>query len=200
MDTCYEWQWDGGWLGKGKGQREWLTKADLAAKLPVGIVQDPRFSNPDAQPPQYTRDGNFMARLLVARALQLQARGDPLGGLKYIEMSFALARQMTYYAPTVVYWEAHHLEESALDGLLLWLKKVGPDKKLVDAGEKVLNDHLEKKPSHITALHSEYMVHKTNEPQLLQGNNLVEKVFNTAAHVPWEKNARPSLCEPCSPA
>ncbi|HYV39490.1 MAG TPA: hypothetical protein VE988_27620 [Gemmataceae bacterium] len=187
LDEVCEYDWDGGWMGRARGKREWLVKAELAANLPLGMVQDPRFSNPAATPPQFTKDGNFMARLLVGRGLQLQARGDPLGGLYYIDMAFALSRQMTQCTPTVVYWEAVHLEESALDGLLLWLKAAGPDKKLVDAGEKVLDKHLQNRPAMILALHAEYMVHLTHEPQLFQGNTLADKVFNTAAHVPWEK-------------
>src|SRR5262249_21278922 len=90
----------GRWLDR-LFQGEWVSLAKKAAQLPLGLVQDPRLGRREEhESVDAPWECHQMARLLMARALQLQAKGDSRGALDLLETTLALSRQLRHDAPS----------------------------------------------------------------------------------------------------
>jgi hypothetical protein len=134
----------GKWLDR-MFEGQWAEDYRAAAKAPLGIVLDPRnlsFATrmPEIQP---SRDA---ARLFVARALQLQARGKHGEALEHLLTVLGLSRQVRSKAPAIAVLAGIAEEANALEGLRHWLARTSPRPELLGRALEGLTRHEEQVP------------------------------------------------------
>ena len=173
---------------------EWAEKAQQAAKLPLGMVEDPRLAEPI--PGWKTRDQKYerMASLLVARALQFQAKGDSRASLDYLAEVLALSRQVQNYGSGTVLVRAFSMESTALTGMQHWLRNVGPDKELLRAAQTVVTEHKKSSPDLANSIKASYLIYRNGEPPHLPGRSILEGLLTQAYGTPWEKERQKRHC------
>jgi hypothetical protein len=166
---------------------QWARDAQKGARLPLGMVQDPRLT--DAQTPlwQICQETQEMAWLFAARALQLQARGDSRAALDHLETVLGLSRQMKNFAPAPLFLHGNSMEAMALTALQLWLERVGPDKELLRAAQDMLKRHEAASPDPVNAVKAQFLVERNSTPHWRTGGKLPDKLVAVAGEVPWEK-------------
>jgi hypothetical protein len=168
---------------------DWATKAEEAAKLPLGVIRYPWAADSNAE-----REGlpDFlpMARLFTIRALQLQGRGDSRGALSMLETTLALSRQVQNYSTGILLDQALRMEYTALIGMRLWLDKVGPDKELLRAAQEVVERHRKECPNLANSIKSLYFVNHNAEPALGPEPRFLGRWLASAYNAPWEKERR----------
>jgi hypothetical protein len=163
---------------------EWVQQAEKASRLPLGLVQDPRLFRPVSEVPGHCRQ---LADILVARAVQLQARGDFRGALSQLETTLALSRQTRHDAPAAVFWSGQAMEGTALVGFRDWLQHVGPNKELLRTALALLQQHEAAIPDPVDNVKAQYVVERENGPVPRWGDSPFESLLQTASLVPWEK-------------
>ena len=170
-------------------QGEWAKKAQKAAELPQGMVCDPRLADLASVRQQaysfrvYPRLGG----LFVARALQLQARGDSRAGLGHLETVLALSRQVKNYASGVLLDCAIQMENAALAGMQRWLQEVGPDKEQIQAARTILERHKKDRPDPANAIKANFVINRNNGQPSFSGPMRLGELMDIAYGVPWEQ-------------
>jgi hypothetical protein len=145
------------WLDKVCGG-PWFKDAQRAARLPLGMVQDPRpFNADDAVGIQQERP---MVIILNARALQFITFGTTQQALEQIEMNLGISRQLRNYAPAASSNYGNMLEWHALTALETWLAKAHPDAEQVRQALLILECHEQQRPGKLQARVTAYVVAK----------------------------------------
>jgi hypothetical protein len=178
----------GHWLDR-LFEGEWATDVQKAAPMPLGMVQDPRLTDTHDQRALGTLCENCrqLGVLFTARALQLQAHGDPRGSLDHLATVLALSRHVKNFAPPMLLYAGQSTEDSALSGFHLWLQHLGPDRKLALAGLEMLQKHEAAIPDPANTIKVEYVIMRQSRPIFFQGPQLVDALERVAYQVPWEK-------------
>jgi len=177
----------GGWLDR-LFQGDWAKEAQEAPKFALGMVRDPRFTDPTAGGQGDYQHYLDLARLFVIRALQLQGKGDSRGALDDLETALALSRQVANYASDRLTMDwGYRMEDIALGGLQTWLQKVGPDKELLHDAQEVLRQHRKDSPAPANSIKATYLVYLKNGPESSRVRTGIDWVLDTAYGAPWEK-------------
>ena len=160
-------------------QGKWVNLARNAAELPLGMVDDPRLTS------FFTATAQCfdMGGLLMARALQWQARGDSETALDLLDTALALSRQLKNHSRH--FEDGHYMEEHALAGYYHWLEKIGPDKKLLKSALAMLLRHEAESPDPLDQGKAQYLVLLNSQPDLHAGKVRALETF--AYQAPWEK-------------
>jgi hypothetical protein len=201
----------GAWLDQ-LFRGEWASEIQKISHLPLGTLEDPRFFDGSKWPTQTFQlgaDCGKMARLLVARGLQLQARGDSRGALNQLESALAISRQLQNNGLYDQVKEAESIEKEVLTGYGYWLEKIGADKDLLRAGLDVLQRHQEVSPTLANSFQAEYVVatgdqrsfreqYKFREQSnqnlvITTSKRLANELRKIALDVPWEEERQRHL-------
>jgi hypothetical protein len=174
---------------------EWAEKAQQAANLPLGMVEDPRLADPVRPGQTPVRDYERLANLLVARALQLQAQGDSRAALDYLAAVLALSRQVQNYASGTVLDSAFNMESSALSGLRHWLRNVGPDKELLQAAQVLVEEHKKSCPDLANSIKASYLIYRNGGPTPSPGWSILGGLVRAANGAPWEKDRQKRIAQ-----
>jgi hypothetical protein len=145
----------GPWLDrmfKGK----WVPLLRGVAAAPLGVVDDPRRTSPD--PTKTVLGCPRAAQLLVARALQLQNRGDHAAALDHLVWTLALSRNLRNKALEISCQSGRVVEYTALRGLDEWLDRLGPQPDLLRRALQELNQHEVQVPTLADSIKAEYLV------------------------------------------
>jgi hypothetical protein len=176
---------------------DWAADLGAAARLPLGVLQDPRHAAPH-QPAAAVEQGVRAARLLTARALQLQARGESRQALEQLAVVLALSRQLRHKAVSSFYAGGLAAEQLALEGLDRWLEKVGRKPDLLRSALKELNRHEAAVPPLSDAVKADYLLVRNGlfgPVQLTHGHGwgggpegrFAAETVALAQQTPWEK-------------
>src|SRR5262249_26150140 len=142
-------------------QGEWVSLAERAAHLPLGLVQDPRLSlRDDREHTDTAWQCHLMARLLMARALQLQAKGDSRGALNPLQTTLALSRQVRHDAPVSLFAYATAREETVAISFRPWVQQVGPAKDSLRTALVILQRHQAAIPDPAENVKAQYLVER----------------------------------------
>jgi hypothetical protein len=171
---------------------DWYPMARKAAQLPLGMVNDPRLTNV-LSVALFHNDCINMSRLILARALQLQAEGDSEKALDLLNTALGLSRQLKNHASHIFY--GHYFESAALAGLDHWLQKVSPNKNLLKSALDMLQNHDAKSPDPTDMVKAEYLVTLNSLPPLIRGKGLVNDLTQFAFQVPWEKERQQRILQ-----
>jgi hypothetical protein len=176
-------------------QGEWVSLANKAAQLPLGMVQDPRLvrSRDDSEYLRVSQQSLEMARLFEARALQLQAKRNFRGALDLLETTLALSRQARHDAPIVLFSHASAMELTALNGFRHWIQQVGPDKALLRTSLGMLRQHEAAIPDPAQSLKAEYLVERDSGPSAYVGKPPAMTLRDATRLVPWEQERQTRL-------
>jgi hypothetical protein len=167
-------------------QGAWANDAERAARLPLGLVEDPRLVKSMAVLGR-SSDGCYqMARLFVVRALQGQARGHARGSLRDLETALGLSRQLRHDAPALALLPGLRAESLSLEGFRIWLQKTGSDKELLRAALRMLQQHEAANPDPADSIKSQYLVDLALGPYLPRENPKLADLLRLACLVPWE--------------
>jgi hypothetical protein len=173
---------------------QWFRDLQEAGKLPPGMIEDTR--NMTTRTVLNLEPYRLVARLLLARALQLQARGDHAGALEQLTLTLVVARNLGNGAAMQAYLVGRAIEAEALKGFGRWLQKVGPQPELIRRALDELNRHEELLPPLSELVKAEYVVFH-NSLQMLPIFRDDAKVWqpeaqvvNLAWYLPWEEQRR----------
>jgi hypothetical protein len=176
---------------------DWAADLGAAARLPLGVLQDPRHVT-TGQPLPAAEQGELAARLLTARALQLQARGESRAALEQLAVVLALSRQLRHKAVTWSYRGGLLAEQTALEGLDRWLEQLGRKPDLLRSALEELNHHEAAVPPLTDAVKADYLLVRNGlftPPQLTHGHGwgggpeerFTAEAVALAQQTPWEK-------------
>jgi hypothetical protein len=171
----------------------WVQEAEQTARLPLGLVVDPRLAGPSADLWTTARDAIAMAHLFTARALQLQARGDADGALKQLETALGLARQLENNAPAEIFKAGLAVESTALNAFQHWVWRAGPDEQRLRQGLSLLQRHEAALPDPAGAVKAEYLIDRRGSGPLRHGNTVLNRLVTIAGQLPWEKERQARL-------
>jgi hypothetical protein len=166
---------------------EWVGEAERAARMPLGVVEDPRLAQSDSALLATYQSCLSMARLFAGRALQLEARGDLRGALNQLETLLGLSRQVRHAAPYLVLEGGNAMEASGVWGLGPWLEKIGPDKELLRASLALLKRYEAALPDFAECIKSEYLIRRAHGPSFRKTEGLLAEALLLSCQVPWEK-------------
>ncbi len=196
----------GAWLDK-RFQEEWYRQLALAARLPVGAVEDTKILTFHTRLSHLWVAIDDLNRILAARGLQRQAEGDPLVFVENVRIGLALSRNLRNCTPPVLAQIGLRAElgivQAALDP---WLEKLSHDVRALEQLRDVLLEHERLRPEEGEALRAQYLIAQNSldfEPAKLIANELpldfqgsreqkelVEAECEAAAlcwRVPWER-------------
>lgn len=182
-----------------------LCSLACIADLPLGVVENPKDLTFDARLGKW-QDTTTFDRLLIARGLQLQARGDRETFVDYLRTGLALSRNMQHLAPLDLVLIGRRSEIIWLIAFDRWLENLeGPADAVEESLKQVqaiLLQHEEQLPKEADMAKAEYLIalnslemtpRKVLELQFdLQpnkGDELVQAELETASllwRFPWE--------------
>lgn len=138
-------------------QQEWYEQLAEATNHPLGAVENLKqmtFNDP-LQPWHNAAD---ITRVLAARGLQQQVRGDPRTFVTNLNISLALARNLQHYAPPKAVewgWLAERIALAAIDR---WLEKLSDHPELLERMRDLLFEHESQLPDDRHAIKSAYLI------------------------------------------
>jgi hypothetical protein len=136
---------------------QWFQDIHRAARLPLGVVQDPRLVDILGRD-QWDLDE--VAAILNGRAFQVVATGTAEQALDPIETLLGLSRQFRNHAPPWLQGRGSHLEGTALTALATWLETARPSPDVLRRALVVLARHERQRPGERQALLATYLVVK----------------------------------------
>jgi hypothetical protein len=151
---------------------DWFAKVQRAARLPLGVVEDPRQTDVVWIRYEISR-WQDLAVLLAGRAQQFSATGEPRRALEQVETILGLSRQLGNHSTPGTFLIASNVEWTALTAYHRWLEGMGPQSELLRKGVAVLAYHHTRLPDPLDAIKGEYVVFR----------NWVQTRFGTAAIV-----------------
>ncbi len=203
--------WIGAWLDQ-LFEGEWAVEIQKVSQLPLGTLQDPRLIDGSKWPTpifELGKNCRWMSDLLIARGLQLQARGDSRGALNQLETALAISRQLRNNALHEQFAEALAIESAVLEGYRRWLDKLGPQPVLLRAGLAMLQRHEETCPSLRNSIQTEYLDASNDQHSVrlqfseregseatslgARSKRLAREFQNIACEIPWEKERQNRL-------
>jgi hypothetical protein len=164
----------------------WAQDAQRAAKLPLGMLQDPRLTSRQTQF-DFSNQCRTMAVLFALKAVRVQAQGDSKEALAQIETALALSRQVESFAPAIMYWTGCQMEDYAYLAVQRWLEKVGPDKELLRSAVALLRHQESIKPPLVNSIKAEYLVYLNSREAGPRINAVLDKAMTVVSKAPWEK-------------
>jgi hypothetical protein len=166
-------------------QGDWFNQVTKATRLPLGLIQDPRLTGLESRAHRLEDACTLMSLLLTCRALQMQAHGDSPEALRLFETALALTRQMKNNSSEDLFLTACRLEWSILGGFDHWLRKAGPDKKLLREALSLLQRHETATPDPTGSIKAQFLVIRNSQPTVRE-KKLIEEIHRAAYQVPWE--------------
>jgi hypothetical protein len=174
---------------------EWVADLRAAARLPLGVVSDPRhltaFTLLDI-----VQNCSIAADILVARALQLQARGDPAAALDLLGVVLALGRNLQNRGVTMSYVAGNQVEGMALMGFDWWRKNLGREPDLLWRALDQLERHEAATPPFTDAIKADYVPRFLADARahagrtVGRGRGMAAAITRTARLAPAEPTAR----------
>jgi ABC-type transport system involved in multi-copper enzyme maturation permease subunit len=183
-----------GWLDRAFAE-DWYRSLVKAAGEPTGVVVDPRRLNVGRFLPEL-EEARIAPALLVARALQLQARGDGSAFVTHLRSGLALTRNVENKSPVLAVHVASATEGTLLRGLDRWLERLDgkPDllrralAELVRHEGQVKADLTEHRLADYVVQLNSLDVPEKLLPRRLAGEGEAESAAVAAAwQVPWER-------------
>jgi hypothetical protein len=154
------WPKEGGPIGFWLDQvidSKWIDLIREAAAAPLGLVEDPRQVN-GFVPSPVVMEVQKVARLVAARALQLQARGDHAAALDHLVWTLALSRNLRHGAREATAQVGRSVESLAFQGFDHWLDQLGPQPELLRRALQALSQHEAQVPTLADSIKAEYLV------------------------------------------
>ncbi len=133
----------------------WAKLISPLADLPLALLEDPRTTSLHNIPWSMFHDARTVGTLLIARAYQLQARGDYEQALEKWAMTLALSNQLRYQGHGQQ--ASEFLDQHAFQGWASWLAGVGPNVKILLKARKRLKEYEDHFPDYADALKAEYL-------------------------------------------
>jgi len=127
-----------GWLDE-VFRQPWAGQLAEAARMPLGVVEDWHNQTLQSRSLDYWSAPEAV-QLLIARGLQLQARGDPAAFVEHLETGLGLVRQVTHRASLLVSG-ADLSELFLLHGVRNWLERLGNRPDLLRRVLTLLTEH-----------------------------------------------------------
>jgi hypothetical protein len=128
------------WLDRrfeGKDADRALCSLSCAAEYPVGVVEYDKDMTFDANLDKW-RQATAFNKVLIARGLQLQARGDHEAFVDYLRMGLAVSRNLQHFAPPIIAHIGRMVEADWLPALDLWLRRLeGPAEEVAEQLKRV---------------------------------------------------------------
>jgi len=178
---------------------KWVKKAHDAARLPLGVVDDPRRLNSFSLMTDVQTTREF-ASLLAARSIQRQTQGKFKEALEDLETVLGLSRQVRNHSPTIYSLVGLALERTAVTGLERWLQAVGPNVELLKKAQAMMEFHQANMPDLLDPYRAEYLiVSNTSVTDYLKmlryrrDDRIQTDLLEFAWQVPWEKERRRRL-------
>jgi hypothetical protein len=178
---------------------DWAKDYRAAAAGPLGMMVDPRRVSFDTRldAVQATREG---VSFFVARALQLQARGEDARALDHLLVGLGVSRQLRSKAPTMVCLAGMAEESLVLTGFNHWLQRLGPRENLLRRAVRELTRHEEQTPPPSDWVKVGYFELRNDLPQLprllmprqkgnlqQKGGALEDALMRLSLETPWER-------------
>jgi len=179
---------------------EWAADYRKAAQLPLGMVMDLRTATLGTEI-DYVQKCRQTADLFTARALQLQAQGNPQAALEHLGVVLSLSRQLRHKAPSLPYLVGIAVQRTALFGFASWVRELGPRPAHLRAALTVLNGHEAQLPPFADYVKANYLLVQNGRDNLplipayfFPGQGSQELfLFAVASKVPWEEERETRL-------
>jgi hypothetical protein len=158
--------WPGGkpelgeWLDEEFGpnfRNLWYTPLAEAAELPLGMVEDARNLNISIRMHQWSH-AVPLSRILAARGLQQQARGDSRAFVDNLRIGLALVRNLQHFAPPDIARCGTAAEVIWPDALDRWLEKLRGQPELLKQALAILTSHEAETPDPEETVRAGYLV------------------------------------------
>jgi len=176
---------------------EWAAQYREAGLLPLGMVVDLREVTPGTLI-GYVSQCREAADLFTARGLQLQVQGNPQAALEHFGVALGLSRQLRHKALTISYRIGVAMQGTALGGIEIWLRELGPRPEMLQGALKVLNRHENQLPPFTDYVKADYLkdlngresrTSSLGNTHGYKARGLSEVVlFDVASKVPWEED------------
>lgn len=165
---------------------KWVEEAERAARLPLGVVFDPRVLGSNI-----ARNDEQVYQpivILTARSLQLQKRGEMRAALETLDTATGLINQVRNFAPAGIAQYASHLEVGTFFAWSAWLAHGGQNKELLHAALASLQRQETTLPDPKNNVKSQYLVEQ-KEPRLwwVASESLAHLIVRSCLEAPWEK-------------
>jgi hypothetical protein len=178
-------------------QREWVKQIQEASELSPGALIDLRTANFWVQADTVVPSRN-VAMVFVARALQLQSKGDDRSSLDHLLLVLRLSRHLRSHALPFQELLGQGVERLALEGIDRWLDRLGRKPDLVRRALDELTKHETALPSPTEPIKAQYlqMRNALGDPKMLDliaRNSRQEEwtgqedILHLAWKLPWEK-------------
>jgi hypothetical protein len=180
---------------------DWFAKVRRAARLPLGVVIDPRETDVTTFPDEIYRCQE-LATLVAIRAEQFSRNGEPRRALEQVETILGLSRQLKNRSIAGSLLVAKTVEGIALTAYQRWLESIGPQSELLRKGLAVLDYHHAHLPDPLDAAKGDYLVFRNTVRKLfgtsaiLSGearNAFRTQVWAVAWQAPWERERQDRL-------
>ncbi len=178
----------------------WPDKLAETVRRPLGVVEDVQSRFPgDRTTATFRNQDAEVVQVLVARGLQLQARGDPAVFLEHLETGLALIRQLRHLAPAPLYPIAEPAERDLLRGVERWLERLHGRPDLLRRALELLRRHEQATAEEAdNAYRADYLIamNAVRRPeswacQVVRGQHaegdLLAALMATAWQTPWEQ-------------
>ena len=172
---------------------DWVAEVEKAARLPLGMFQDPRQRYDKVDVRNVYGDYRVLTGLLRVRAMQLQVHGDPRAALKQLQTALALTRQMKNFAANLWLYNAYQFEADAMDGYRFWLVNAPRDKALLRDALAMLQRHEAASPKPENSIKAQYLSFINNDPKFTHDSDWVNELLALSFQVPWEKERQHRL-------
>lgn len=175
---------------------KWLQQIKEAASLPVGVIDDPALK-PLASGYRQRWKYEHLTQILLARALQLQARGQTGAALDVILWTLAYANNLRHRAVMHLYDLGDNAEYGALTVLYRWLGHPGLQRAELWRALKALYQHEHEIPPPAEAVEADYVAATElwadpSKVFALAGSDTFSEVLRLevrllAHSIPWER-------------
>jgi hypothetical protein len=140
--------------GPGKEEGPWLARLTEAARLPLGVVENP-LTGGQAPMLRHLDACRIMTDKLRVLAEAAQAAGKPAQSLEHLSNILFLSRTLRNKAFLSSYVAGVEIEASALNGLDRWLALQRPSEELVGQALALLKQHAARTPDPLACLETE---------------------------------------------
>lgn len=174
-------------------QGEWAVQVHAAARMPLGLVQDPRDVNRHSlNEVSHYQD---MVALLGSRSRQRLAKGDLSGSLEDLETLLGLSRQIRNHTIPGYLVHSGVIERAALQGMNDWLEQAASKVEPLRRGWDVLARHVAQRPALVDNWRANYFVLLQWRPswefEAKPGaKDITPEVLDRLSQVPWEAERR----------